>query len=422
MGCNEQLERAAAIRQISKQAMNNVMQYCVTPDATAPGHELLFDQIDLHPVSQDNTDHISRRKFDPYIQWPTTGETILPVIAANMHGIGTIEMARAVNFEQRGIMVALDKSTYTAEQLISFFKEDPAAKRAALTTGLRQEDQEKFNIVVDQVGKNNIHTIRMDVPHGGLSAYLSRIQDVRKQCPNAFLMAGNLVCPELTKTYFDLGVDAAVIGVGPGDLCTTRTETGFSHAQLSAVIKCAEVADQMNKFIIADGGTKEDGDIAKAIGVGGALAVMVGSRLAGYDEGEVINLRDVTPKNLIHFREHANASNDHIEPDVTEAFEKSGFGEALRKGLIRFDNKGELQIQKRGSSSSAAMIANYGQQDVHQAAEGRTDWTPYKGSVSTLFNDITGHLRSALSYGDMPSREDLTKTPGLRLLWSLRHS
>ena len=128
--------------------------------------------------------------------------------------------------------------------------------------------------------------------------YLKRQKKISKLSNTVALIGGNVATADATKALIDVGANGVKVGIGPGSICTTRMIAGVGVPQLTAVAECSKVARKASIPIIADGGIKYSGDIAKAI-AGGAGAVMVGSLLAGTDEtpGEVFLYQGLS---LIH--------------------------------------------------------------------------------------------------------------------------
>jgi len=125
--------------------------------------------------------------------------------------------------------------------------------------------------------------IVIDVAHGHSSLAIDTTKAIKQRLPNIELISGNVATAEGTLALIEAGADGVKVGVGPGSICTTRLVAGCGVPQLTAIFDCAEVAKKYNVPIIADGGIKTSGDIAKAIGAG-ASTVMLGSLLAGTDE------------------------------------------------------------------------------------------------------------------------------------------
>ena len=200
----------------------------------------------------------------------------IPIIAANMDGVGTFEMDAELN--KHKMMVALTKH-YSEFDLINHFSERLFSSVYSL--GISQSDLEKFDAVYDSVAPIRVC---IDVANGYTQAFVNFIKNFREKYPHVILMAGNVVTPEMTEELILAGVDVVKVGIGPGSVCTTRKMTGIGYPQLSAIIECADAAHGLRGHIIADGGCSVPGDIVKAFAAG-ADFVMLGSMLAGHKEG-----------------------------------------------------------------------------------------------------------------------------------------
>ena len=273
----------------------------------------------------------------------------VPIIAANMDGVGTFEMDAELN--KHKMMVALTKH-YSEFDLINHFSERLFSSVYSL--GISKSDLEKFDAVYDSVAPIRVC---IDVANGYTQAFVNFIKNFRDKYPNVVLMAGNVVTPEMTEELILAGVDVVKVGIGPGSVCTTRKMTGIGYPQLSAIIECADAAHGLKGHIIADGGCSVPGDIVKAFAAG-ADFVMLGSMLAGHKEGGAI-----------------------------------AFG----------DNK------FYGMSSDTAMDLHNGGVANYRASEGKTVEIPYRGDVARTLQDILGGLRSACTYVGASELKELSK-------------
>jgi GMP reductase len=151
---------------------------------------------------------------------------------------------------------------------------------ASISLGVKKPDYD----TVDQLAAEGLipEYITIDIAHGHADTVQAMIGHIKKKLPSAFIIAGNVATPEAVIDLENWGADATKVGVGPGKVCITRMKTGFGTGgwQLSALKWCARVA---TKPIIADGGIREHGDIAKSVRFG-ATMVMIGSMLAGHEE------------------------------------------------------------------------------------------------------------------------------------------
>ncbi|MGP1945827.1 MAG: IMP dehydrogenase, partial [Arsenophonus sp. ER-EMS1-MAG3] len=123
----------------------------------------------------------------------------------------------------------------------------------------------------------------IDSSHGHSQDILQRIRETRKKYPDLPIIGGNVATAEGAKALVEAGVSAVKVGIGPGSICTTRIVTGVGVPQITAIADAVEALNGMNIPIIADGGIRFSGDIAKALAAG-ASCVMVGSMLAGTEE------------------------------------------------------------------------------------------------------------------------------------------
>jgi GMP reductase len=155
-----------------------------------------------------------------------------------------------------------------------------AGAYASISVGVKQADYE----AVDRLAAEGLvpDYVTIDIAHGHADTVRDMIFHLKKHLPSAFVIAGNVATPEAIIDLETWGADATKVGVGPGKVCITRMKTGFGTGgwQLSALKWCARVA---TKPIIADGGIREHGDIAKSVRFG-ATMVMIGSMLAGHEE------------------------------------------------------------------------------------------------------------------------------------------
>lgn len=134
-------------------------------------------------------------------------------------------------------------------------------------------------------------TIVIDTAHGHSAGVLRKIAEIRAHFPEKTLIAGNIATASGARALFEAGVDVVKVGIGPGSICTTRVVAGVGVPQITAIYDAAEVARELGKTIIADGGIKYSGDIVKALAAGGN-AVMLGSMFAGTEEapGEIFEV------------------------------------------------------------------------------------------------------------------------------------
>ena len=283
-----------------------------------------------------------------------TGYKGIPIMASNMDGVGTFEMADKL--AELGLFTCLVK-TYTVEQLTEFFLEANGIRRehVAMSIGITDDDIEKLNRVMKIRG---IKYLCIDVANGYSERFAGVVKQIREKHPSLVIIAGNVVTGEMTEELILSGADIVKVGIGPGSVCTTRIKTGVGYPQLSAVIECMDAAHGLGGHIIADGGCSSSGDVAKAFGAG-ADFVMLGGMMAGHDEGG---------------------------------------GEVI-----------DGNVQFYGMSSDIANTKHFGGLKEYRSSEGRTVKIPYKGAIKDTVQDILGGIRSACTYAGARKLKDLSK-------------
>ena len=199
----------------------------------------------------------------------------------------------------------------------------------------------------------------LDTAHGHSKNVIDTVKKIKKKSNYTQIIAGNIATKEGAKALIDVGADAIKVGMGPGSICTTRMVAGVGVPQLSAILEVSEITKKSNIPLIADGGIKYSGDIAKAIAAG-ADTIMIGSLLAGTDEspGEVY---------LYQGRSY-------------KSYRGMGSISAMLKGSAeRYFQDINIDIQKL----------------IPEGVEGQV---PYKGPVSIVLNQLIGGLRSSMGY------------------------
>ncbi len=283
----------------------------------------------------------------------------VPIIAANMDGVGTMDMARAFMKDGNGLTVALHKH-YPLDDLVDFYTKKTASA-VWYSIGMTPDDEKKLDSFVKKK-PGVVEKLCVDVANGYSEAFVDFVKKIRAKHPTLTIMAGNVVTGEMVEQLILAGVDVVKVGIGPGSVCTTRKMTGIGYPQLSAVIECADAAHGLGGLICADGGCTVPGDIAKAFG-GGADFVMLGGMFAGHDQAEE-KIVEVNGKKYVAFY---------------------------------------------GMSSDTAMKRHKGGVAEYRASEGKTVKIPYKGDVSASLQDILGGLRSACTYVGARKLKELSK-------------
>ncbi len=204
-----------------------------------------------------------------------------------------------------------------------------------------------------------VDLVVVDTAHGHSRSVLDAVTRIKRLSNAVQVVAGNIATSEGAKALIDAGADAIKVGIGPGSICTTRIVAGVGVPQLTAIMDAVEVAQRSGTPVIADGGIKYSGDLAKALAAGADCA-MVGSLLAGTDE---------TPG---------------------EVFLYQGRSYKTYRGM------GSVGAMARGSAD------RYFQQDIKDTLklvpEGVEGQVPYKGAAATVLHQLSGGLRAAMGY------------------------
>jgi IMP dehydrogenase len=200
----------------------------------------------------------------------------------------------------------------------------------------------------------------VDIAHGHSENALSTIRNIKKAFPDCELIAGNIATAQGAEDLIKAGVDAVKVGVGSGSICITRVITGSGVPQLTAVMDCAKIGKDYGIPIISDGGTRTSGDATKAL-ASGASSVMVGSMLGGTDESP----GTVLTKNGKRFK--------------------------VYRGMASLAASIGRKSKETGSISLDDDLNDY-------VAEGVEAMVPYKGTVTDILKQLTGGVRSGLSY------------------------
>ena len=302
----------------------------------------------------------------------------IPIIASNMDGVGTFEMADTL--AKSGLFTCLVKN-YESDELIDFFnKDDPGrTENVAYSMGITEQDFENFSNVYQVVG-TQLKYVCVDVANGYSERFSFFIKQLRDAFPAIVIIAGNVVTGEMTEELILSGADIVKVGIGPGSVCTTRIQTGVGFPQLSAVIECADSAHGLGGHIIADGGCTCPGDLAKAFAAG-ADYVMLGGMLAGHDEGggEVI---------IRHYKTGEVTNSAQGWEDVVE-----------ERKFVQF----------YGMSSEAANEKHFGGLKEYRSSEGRDILVPYRGNIDTTIQDLLGGIRSTCTYAGAKKLKWLSK-------------
>jgi len=275
-----------------------------------------------------------------------------------------IEKLIVVDEKYRCIGLITVKDIEKAERHPFASKDDQGRLRVAAASSVGEDGFARSELLIDA----GVDVLVIDTAHGHSQRVLDAVARIKKQTNSVQIIAGNVATAEGTKALIDAGADAVKIGIGPGSICTTRIVAGVGVPQLTALMEAAEAADKHGIPVIADGGIKYSGDIAKAL-ASGASSVMIGSLLAGTDESP------------------------------GEVYLYQGRSYKAYRGM------GSLGAMARGSAD------RYFQAEVSDTLklvpEGIEGQVPYKGPVASVLHQLVGGLRAAMGYTGTRTIKDL---------------
>ena len=272
----------------------------------------------------------------------------LLVVDADFHCVGLITV----------------KDIERAHEFPNACKDEHGRLRVAAATGVGEAGRQRAEALLDA----KADVIVVDTAHGHSDGVLSAVQAIKKLSNYVQVVAGNIATPDGAKALIDAGADCVKVGIGPGTICTTRMVAGVGMPQFSAVLEVAEACRDAGVPVIADGGVKYSGDVAKAIAAG-ANCVMIGSLFAGTDEspGEVLLYQGRSYKSY--------------------------------RGM------GSIGAMARGSAD------RYFQQEVSDnlklVPEGVEGRVPYKGPLANVLHQLVGGLRASMGYTGNGTIDDM---------------
>lgn len=319
------------------------------------GRGLTFDDVLLVP----NHSEVSSRRHTSLKTQVTKNFTLdIPIITANMDTITEAPMAIAM--AGLGGLGSLHRFVSTQEQVAMVQEIRKAQDEQGLKTpiaasiGVKEEGKKRGDALADA----GVQIITLDIAHGDSVMMLDVLDYMKKKYPHVDIIAGNVATGEACTRLINAGADAIKCGIGPGSMCTTRIITGHGVPQLTAIALCAQAAKNHNIPVIADGGIRNSGDMVKAL-CAGANSIMVGSIVSGTLE---------TP------------------------------GEV----------KGGKKLY-RGMASKSAQVSWRGDLPKGMAAEGEATMISCKGTVADVINELTGGIRSGMTYLGVEELQDMAK-------------
>lgn len=279
-----------------------------------------------------------------------------------------LERVLVVNeaFELKGLITVKDilKSTEKPNAC----KDGEGKLRVGAAVGIGGDSDER----VERLVRAGVDAVIVDTAHGHTRGVIERVRSIKREYPELELVAGNIATGEAARALVEAGVDGVKVGIGPGSICTTRIVAGVGVPQITAIADVAKALEGTDVPLIADGGVRFSGDVAKAIAAG-ADAVMIGSLFAGTEEapGEVV---------LYQGRSY-------------KAYRGMGSLGAMQEGAAdRYFQDSSSNIDKL----------------VPEGIEGRV---PYKGSVVAIIYQLAGGLRASMGYCGCADIESMRTRP-----------
>ena len=268
------------------------------------------------------------------------------------------------NFELRGLITV--KDILKSSEHPNACKDELGRLRVGAAVGVGEGTEERIELLIDAA----VDVIIVDTAHGHSQGVLDRVRWIKKKFPKTQVIGGNIATGDAAKALLDHGADGVKIGIGPGSICTTRIVAGVGVPQITAINNVATVLAGKGIPMIADGGIRYSGDIAKAIAAG-ADSVMLGGLFAGTEEA----------------------------PGEIELYQGRSYKTYRGMGSIGAMQQGSSDRYFQDDEDSAEKL-------VPEGVEGRV---PYKGSVIQVMQQLMGGLRSSMGYLGCPSIDDVKK-------------
>jgi IMP dehydrogenase len=276
-----------------------------------------------------------------------------------------IEKLPLVDDENRVVGLITAQDIIKLQEHPNATKDSKGRLRVGIAVGVRSPDLDRAKACV-QAGAD---AIVVDIAHGHAEHVVEMVQSLKMAFQDIPVIAGNVATPQGVRDLVSAGADAVKVGVGAGSICTTRIVTGFGVPQLTAIIECAQVGQELSVPIIADGGVRTSGDLTKALAAG-ASTVMLGSLLAGTDES----------------------------PGASVV--RNGRRYKVVRGMASLSaNVARKEIEKLGEVDP----------DEWESIipEGVEALVPHRGAVADILYQLVGGLRSGMSYAGAASIEQL---------------
>jgi IMP dehydrogenase len=305
---------------------------------------------------ETNLDQPVKNIMTPKKRLITVNENTSREEAINLLHKHRLERLLVVNdaFDLRGLITVKD-ITKMAEHPLAC-KDDQERLRVGAAIGVGEGSEERADALI----KAGVDVIVVDTAHGHSQSVLDRVSWVKKNYPDIQIIGGNIATADAARALVDSGADAVKVGIGPGSICTTRVVAGVGVPQITAIHNVSEALKGTGVSVIADGGIRYSGDIAKALAAGADL-VMLGGLLAGTAES----------------------------PGEIELFQ----GRSYKS----YRGMGSLSAMQQGSSDRYFQEKEQKNNDklVPEGVEGRV---PFKGSVAAVIHQLMGGVRSSMGY------------------------
>ena len=280
-----------------------------------------------------------------------------------------IEKVLVVNdqFQLRGLITVKDIQKATEYPLAC--KDDQGRLRVGAAVGVGKGTDERVAALVEA----GVDVVVVDTAHGHSQGVLDRVKWVKTHYPEIQVIGGNIATAEAAVALATAGADAVKVGIGPGSICTTRIVAGVGVPQISAIANVAAALKDTNIPVIADGGIRYSGDIAKAI-VAGANSIMIGSMFAGTEES----------------------------PGEVELYQGRSYKSYRGMGSIG------AMAQQQGSSDRYFQEGGEAEKLVPEGIEGRV---PFKGPLKPVIHQLLGGIRSSMGYTGCRDIEQMRTQP-----------
>ncbi|MGD2075346.1 MAG: IMP dehydrogenase [Gammaproteobacteria bacterium] len=324
-----------------------------------------------------NRDTRFETRFDAPVSTIMTGRDKLVTVR---EGAGREEVLRLLHehriekvlvvddqFRLRGLVTV--KDIQKASDKPNACKDDQGRLRVGAAVGVGAGTDERVEALVNA----GVDVIIVDTAHGHSEGVLQRVRWVKRQYPDMQVIGGNIATPAAARALMEAGADAVKVGIGPGSICTTRIVAGVGVPQISAVANVAHELDGTDIPVIADGGIRYSGDMAKAVAAG-AHSIMVGSMFAGTEEA----------------------------PGEVELFQGRSYKSYRGMGSL-----GAMGSQQ-GSSDRYFQEGSEANKLVPEGIEGRV---PYKGPLQPVIHQLLGGLRSSMGYTGCATIEEMRTRP-----------